>query len=1016
MSLGKFTASIASGTQETTVALAALNFDFSVFKTEAPAEYKPLGTALSSHRRVVAEDGDIHSTARKLRAIFEQLLPTTPSLYKAYGKRASEIARDSQLSSHDTVASGAFAELLGVDGGSVWAAATSGPGAIAIHLLACMLAKIWSAPEATSIWEEIVSARKEQLSIVDESDPQNVFAGWAAKCTLSRQQLANWDASARAWLRSADDKHRIRQKQLKLIIENIDLPVNSKISVYDSVITAWLSAMVALNKLIEGMPHSIENSAILLALSAWHLFPNMSVLSTENHFIKQDDPLIDPRGILTLGLQSAVSVRERRDSHDMGKGITWSLPLAYYRFYGDPVETEKALNTDGSRISIAQLLQVCLGCMFAGLKQKDLGVVDAAQLMLDIWHSVANQADVGALQPLQKHLHRLSEHSWLAILARGAKDFLESRDLDRSEYTRLFNYGRRRRPQFIGLDQRSLSPIVKLMQPGTLLGLMNTHNARIDLLRRTALRLNCDPTDMVIRYGLPDKDGNGGFTYALATVVPIKTAESESITTHMRWSGKANVNVAIKQEANHIGKGSYEPIMKANILGPLEDGMKFFWSEAPLHFSGKEIMRTEVDAFFGSFAEFALFRGNVQRGKPRVLEGIPFELLFGDPKIAAIYRIRSGEEIASNLFNIDDVRTAMGGESNLITQSALLQHLGEVHPDDGSVWSLSKHIRSLKTLATLCKVYKDLGNATVAMALTTRELHNFKWMPKTDLSATVAELAPSRLAATKQKVQLLQAFEPLELDLASTFACIAMLESGNIDLTDAGMQSVIAMSSGDSLFISTSLVSDPSQHLESKIRRIRGNVGRAGIAMLVPPEEPRTRKAEAQDWNYLNYDEFDGLLLDSFKATSLHMSFTDFVLPIDTGVRGLRDTEIYFLETVISVHDKGQWMGDLNVMPIYRSPLLRLISYNNPCTHGHIDSKQADPDLISIDSWHEFFDRPADSTVFRARGNWMARLAASTISVTQGHLTLVFGEQICWKCGEEERGRLSHKSKPIFII
>lgn len=92
MSISKFAASVLSGTQETTVALAALNFDFALFKTEAPKEYKALGSALTPYRREVAEDGDIHATARKLRAMFEQILPPTPSLYTAYGMRASEIA------------------------------------------------------------------------------------------------------------------------------------------------------------------------------------------------------------------------------------------------------------------------------------------------------------------------------------------------------------------------------------------------------------------------------------------------------------------------------------------------------------------------------------------------------------------------------------------------------------------------------------------------------------------------------------------------------------------------------------------------------------------------------------------------------------------------------------------------------------------------------------------------------------------------------------------------------------
>ena len=171
------------------------------------------------------------------------------------------------------------------------------------------------------------------------------FAAWAARASLTRQQLANWDASARAWLRAGDDANRVRQKRLKLIVESIDIPVNTKSNVYDSVVSAWLSAMIALNKLIEGMPHSIENSSILVALSAWHLFPDVSVLSTSNHFTKQGDRLVDPRGILTLGLQYAqsamVSLQQRSERETSGKGITWSLPLTYHRFHGDPVRKEK---------------------------------------------------------------------------------------------------------------------------------------------------------------------------------------------------------------------------------------------------------------------------------------------------------------------------------------------------------------------------------------------------------------------------------------------------------------------------------------------------------------------------------------------------------------------------------------------------------------------------------------------------------------------------------------------------
>lgn len=449
------------------------------------------------------------------------------------------------------------------------------------------------------------------------------------------------------------------------------------------------------------------------------------------------------------------------------------------------------------------------------------------------------------------------------------------------------------------------------------------------------MRLGCDTGAMVIRYMLPKVLGQQERAYGFATVVPIKMQEAQSTSIHRRWQTRTSLHDRLEEDTTDAFESEfYEPVEKTDILGPLEDGRKMLWIRAPSYFSEKKVIQTEVDAYFGDFAEMALFRGKVQRGKPQAFEGVPLELVFGDPKIAAIYRIPGEEKAAFDLFEAEDVRAAVAVKPRLIPQSALLQHLADVQPKYEGGTTLSPCVRSLKTLSTICKVYEHLDDATIAMTLTSRELHTSKWMPSTDLSARPAKILPSTEEASELKVQLFQAFEPVELDLASTFACIAMLESGNIDLPEAGLQSVMAMSSGDSLFIANSLLSDPSRHLESNIRRIRGNVGRAGIAMLVPPEETRTRKTEAHEWNCLNYDAFDGLIVDSFKATSLHMSFTDFVLPIDTGFRGLRDMEIYFLETVISVHDKGEWMGDLDVVPVHRSSFFRLISQTQSCSHA----------------------------------------------------------------------------------
>ncbi|KAK7911107.1 hypothetical protein PG985_013588 [Apiospora marii] len=285
MSISKFTAALASGNVELSLALANLNLDVSLVKMEAPEEYRPIERALSVQTKQGADGGEIQGCARKLQALFAPLLPEIPNLQKAYGCRASEIAiAASKLDAPDADLHGPFADHVGIDGGSLWAAARSGQGAVAVHLLGCMLARMFTAVEATSIWEEIVEFRKEQILQRDKSgdnDPSNVFAVLAAKTPLPRQLLERWDASARAWLRAGDEVMEPKQKQLLLIINNINLSVHQHGSTFEDVTQAWIRAMVAVDKLVEGMPHSIVDGAVLVAISAWHLYPNMMVLGTK---------------------------------------------------------------------------------------------------------------------------------------------------------------------------------------------------------------------------------------------------------------------------------------------------------------------------------------------------------------------------------------------------------------------------------------------------------------------------------------------------------------------------------------------------------------------------------------------------------------------------------------------------------------------------------------------------------------------------------------------------------------
>lgn len=90
---------------------------------------------------------------------------------------------------------------MGADGTAIWAAATSGPNAIPVLLLGCMLARIWSGPEATSLWVELVDHKRREIeeSCTGDSTSHYVLLQ-AAHQEITRPNLADWDASTRAWL------------------------------------------------------------------------------------------------------------------------------------------------------------------------------------------------------------------------------------------------------------------------------------------------------------------------------------------------------------------------------------------------------------------------------------------------------------------------------------------------------------------------------------------------------------------------------------------------------------------------------------------------------------------------------------------------------------------------------------------------------------------------------------------------------------------------------------------------
>jgi hypothetical protein len=136
------------------------------------------------------------------------------------------------------------------------------------------------------------------------------------------------------------------------------------------------------------------------------------------------------------------------------------------------------------------------------------------------------------------------------------------------------------------------------------------------------------------------------------------------------------------------------------------------------------------------------------------------------------------------------------------------------------------------------------------------------------------------------------------------------------------------------------------------------------------------------------------------------LSFTDFALPLDVSKkrRGAIDSDLTFVETLISAHDRGKWVADLDVLAIYKDNAHFLQRYEPEAGCSHDKSTEYPHQLTSLDNWEEILDAAEDfghgnAGIVRANNNWLARIAAACISVQIGHKTVVLPSNIdCWHC------------------
>lgn len=1055
-SLKEVNAALNSIRASQTNALVNVGLELNIFtkRVQPPAEYAGVGQHLAPSRLKEAQNGTRHAIARKLGLLFRDkaLLPSTPELIKAYGTRSSEIARSPAANPEGNSSHGAFAGLIGADATTLWAAATSGWTSIQCHLLACLLARIWESSEATSIWVEIIAARKEELKKrLEQQGELEQEVLFVVDGDISRTDLLDWDASARTWLRVADKVMAKQQTQVRLIVDNLSISVNAKPNTYESVMEAWSSAMIQMEKLLIGVPLQVQRGDILLGLMSWHLYPDMEYLSTTRQTIVQKDPLLEGRGLLTVGLEPSPRINEDHRS------LYWSLPLSHLRYYGRlPVSRTQSFRTaDADRVTMDEMLWVMI-CAY--IQPWDDGSVPTRRV-LEFVSDIAFEFQRICLKSLPSWNN--SPTSWLSLLGEICTKYKDKLNEDRVRRLRML--GQR--------NPTGFSPFQGLFNLSTYLWASNSLEDKIQLLRNKASELSQDlrrgDYEFLIVYEFHTQSENGPLKswFEFATVRPELAIRPKFGTSpqdqrwelnretpleHRRWilisqrtdlkeeqlqrqaeisgmgEGIEGSRVQLSSSPFKIKRPSYGPRVKTEGSVVLEHGDRRRDMGRPDfdHHSWALNLSEEQDSFAVSLA--LDYHKEPQIYTPVVGDLNSIALLRRQHRVvprAVIHQHGSSQHGNSQHSRRDEESPVR----QLFEALGVLDTIRVFRP--GSIsWEKcaqkmsfeADHNKALLGMTFIRNLYQDMEGATVDVRAIKADFQNALWVTTALESQrdAVKRGKTIRVSHADKGGLVVPALAARDFGPSTCFACIAMMETGSYNLNPAELQSVFALCSAESLYIATALLQDPAASGSDGdlcvVRRYTGSIGRAGMAFLVPPKEPEIRSYDHVDeWYLCDHKQFDGVMEDNFTSTSLHLSFSQASQAINIEFSGGRDVEAYFLETLISVYDKEAWVAELDVLKAMKSQgLVREFLHSNPCAC----SATGDYSLIAIDSYAEMLIPPRDWGVIRAEGNWQARLAAASICLAAGYKVVLKPKHTCCICVQKGIRRIENAHSKLMII
>lgn len=876
-----------------------------------------------------------------------------------------------------------------------------------------------------------------------------------------------------------------------LIIKNVNISITGGEATYGRVIRAWKNTTTGLERLLKGMPHEISDGSVLHALSAWHIFPDLVVLGSRLVEVRFNDALVPPGGVVTIGLQSVLSEENTGITWSLALShLRYYGNAIKVSSTGDSTRInveQLGLLAFGALLGFWNVSPndiIVAAQWFRALQQRVNLILGnrTERFGTANWLEGRKWAHTSSLE----WMDTLASAANIILESDDEDRKISLKIVNHGRLRGQGLIGEQARPElpFFGL----CSPILQAC-----LALESEVERKVYYLRKVAQSMGILPGQGYLLYNRPISEISPEVTLVeFITAVPhlrhsLKRQHDDSLRSeevHVRWlkvfevgltgmpcgckgicarascrciaakrscsischeNGAMDIRVChdfhdadISRAIECIGKGE----LWSKQAGPDEDDEddteNSHWEYLPHILAGAHDYtscfietRTPCSCHYEPHYCRCLQKWRPLTNTPtqkfqcivEMGDVYLYALAGDDPESTAVRsdlwkRIPAHYEIAradpgdssrllDSLRQIPDKDlmeslTILSGEMGIIDtkfrQSGMLMMLATC-TDRWSVQGNS--VESLRVLSHVFKIYGNLSGATIPLSIVR---------------------LPVPLSKTKWNLSWPSP--------AATFACIAMFESGGLDIDPLMLLSVFAMSSGNSIFVSKCIISDPSEICKAiDIKRIVGNVGHAGITMMVAPRNPKVRPL-IDDYMVLSQEPYDEKREDNFKSTSLHMSFTGYELPLDLADYGTIESNLFIVETVVSVRDRGVWVADIDILAALQHRR-RFIAAYRPCHPLKENNSFVKGSLISLDTWEDLLDVPGSAGVVRANGNWIARLAAAAVlsqTTKAGSIWILGDVGKCWVCrcrscgcggqvdrSEQGQGETASSDEPFLI-